>query len=78
MLKKNPAASLNCAITENLPRETADITLDRSGFPGPPSCPDQLADWYIDCSLNLWLKCNDRMNLFSFQCRRNHEPSAIS
>jgi hypothetical protein len=28
MLKKNPAASLNCAINEALPYETADITLD--------------------------------------------------
>ena len=28
MLKKNPAASLNCAITEDLPREIVDITLD--------------------------------------------------
>jgi len=28
MLEKNPAASLNCAITEDLRRETADITPD--------------------------------------------------
>jgi hypothetical protein len=28
MLKKNPAASLNCAITEDLRRETVAITLD--------------------------------------------------
>jgi hypothetical protein len=30
MLKKNPAASLNCAITEDLSRETVDITPDRA------------------------------------------------
>jgi hypothetical protein len=28
ILKKNPAASLNCAITEDVPRESADVTPD--------------------------------------------------
>jgi hypothetical protein len=28
ILKKNPAASLNCAITEDLPRESTDVTPD--------------------------------------------------
>jgi len=50
MLKKNPAASLNCAINKALPSETADITPDSA------LVSSMLGGTYlaVDIQLDLW------------------------